>query len=202
MAYASNQELVLYTGSDDSNHAGQNNFGEIIVTTFSFHPDDGVPKTYPNRRRVFGIKEWLNTSGCDYLFTILPSCEATRGGHNLVLVAPLLVRKYIQQHPEIHFHSLHIYLDGAIKGQHRQFVRGDFPRITTLIEGFNKKRHSEKCGKKCVRIYCPKVVVAADNIANELYRTCTLADILEDSRKVMLDLNEIAERHQRLRHFS
>ena len=42
----------LYIGTDDSNHAGTNKKGEIIVATFSTHLEDSIAKNQINRREA------------------------------------------------------------------------------------------------------------------------------------------------------
>ena len=50
---------VLYIGADDSNHAGTNVKGEIVVATFSRLHEDSVVQEFPNRRDSYSTEKWL-----------------------------------------------------------------------------------------------------------------------------------------------
>src|SRR3989338_10701753 len=191
----------LYVGVDDSNHAGTNKKGEIIVATFSTHLEDSIAKNQINRREAGKAYGWAQSSGRDYLFTILTDERSRRCSYNLVLVAPLLVKEFLKKHSIDDSLNIGLYFDGPLKKYQKRFVCLDFPEHGASAEGFDKKNFSTQSGKKTPRIVYPNMVVIADTLAHDLYVTSRpLEQFLTDPHMVSLDQEEITARDYRLRH--
>ena len=90
---------TLYFGFDESNHAGPNKKGEIVVCPFSIDHKDSIVKEWPNRRCYPTIKKWLKEEGHDYRFTILTGEKYRYQGSakNLTAVAPNLTLEILTE---------------------------------------------------------------------------------------------------------
>ncbi|MDP3881816.1 MAG: hypothetical protein Q8Q31_02975 [Nanoarchaeota archaeon] len=190
----------IYVGTDDSNHAGTNKKGEIIVATFSIYHEDSIVKSQTNRREASKAYEWVRSPGRDYLFTILADERSRRCGYNLVLVAPLLVKEFLKRHQVDSPLAINLYFDGPLRGYQRRFVREDFPEHAIHVDGFDKKDFSIQSGKKTPRILSPNMVSMADTLAHDLYvASRSLEQCLTDSHMTSLVQEEMTARDFRLR---
>lgn len=185
---------AVYIGADDSNHAGTNVKGEIILVTFSHMPENEELKVYPNRRKI-KPEDWLN-EGNEYFFTILTSSDFRRKNYNLVLAAPLLIKKYFESRPKLKGSPIFCSLDGHVEEYHESFVENDLREFSesVSVKGYVKK------GRLGKRMPTPRVVYAADNLANFYFvnKVC-VGRVLSDERMVRLSLEELLNREKLLR---
>ena len=170
----SENENTLCFGFDESNHAGQNKKGEIIVCAYSPDQEDSIVKEWPNRRDYASVKEWLEKDGHDYRFKIFTGdkyrfqCSAI----NLTEATPDLILS-IMTEPGLNITippKIKLYFDGG--GFHRdqkEFLREHFGKLgmEVVVNNFIKKNKNES-GKIRKGPHCPKVVYLADILANHL----------------------------------
>lgn len=185
---------VIYIGVDDSNHAGTDMKGEIILVTFSLNSENGVPRVHPNRRRI-KPEAWLR-EGNEYRFTILTDPEFKRNNFNLVLAAPLIIKKYFEENPNLNPSRLSCSFDGLIDKCQEKFVAGDLIHICSdvSVRGYVKKGHRGK------RMPTPTAVYAADNLANYyLKNKICIGRVLSDERMIALPIEELLEREKMLK---
>ncbi|MBS3091055.1 hypothetical protein J4217_01235 [Candidatus Pacearchaeota archaeon] len=183
-----NSTISLISGADDSNHVGQNKKGEVIVVAFSTLKEDGLVIHQPYRRDISEAEKWLEKPERDYIFTLLtygpesPEFSVLSRPHNLVIVAPILVKEHLNRHRDLKLDSLKIFLDGAMKANHRQYIRNSFPEFTScVVDNFNKKQRTDQ-NKLCKKIECPKIVKMADTISNMLFGNISLDDLFHSEK--------------------
>lgn len=189
---------TLYIGVDDSNHAGKNKKGEIILATFSYNPFDGKVQRQSSRRDAQRVSSWIGETGHDYRFAILSDEDSRHRSYNVVLIAPLLIGAYLAEvRPKIS--RLSIACDGPVRKNHKQYIRVNFPEYTVQVEGFIKKSYHG--GKLQSSHIMPYVVSTADTWANWLY-TQPLETLATDNKIVALSSLVVAEKDQQIRRFS
>ena len=169
------EENTLYFGFDESNHAGPNKKGEIIVCAYSTEHADSLVKTWPNRREYSTVERWLDQEGHDFRFTILTG-EKYRyqsSATNLTGAAPDLILPILTD-PEVIFpypDKLKLYFDGGgFRREQREFLRRYFQDLgikEVIIDNFIKKNKNKR-GKTRKGPNCPKLVHLADILANHL----------------------------------
>lgn len=187
---------TLYIGIDDSNHAGQNKKGEIILATFSRDPDDGKAQRQNVRRDAHKASLWFNQKNHDYRFTILSDEDSRHRGYNVVLIAPLLIRAYLEEHcPDID--KLFIACDGPIRRNQKIYIEEHFSEYRVQAEGFIKKtHHNGKLQSSCI---APYVVTAADVWAHWLYSTQPLEALATSPKMVAISSVTVEECNQKIR---
>jgi hypothetical protein len=162
---------ILFSGFDDSNHAGSSK-GEIIVAVFSTIHEDSIVKPCLNRRDYSAVSEWLENPQRDYCFTILTAEKFRYSNQNLALVAPFLLREYLRKNIEFNPQKVKLYLDGRLDARGKSLIRANIgekiPTIPEIIidsfikKGKNRRGHIQKHPE------CPFLVYAADVLANQL----------------------------------
>ena len=178
----------LYVGVDDSNHAGANKKGEVLVAIFSYDARAGYVNFQPSRRDVQKVHAFLSQPGNDYRFTILSDDESRHRGYNVALVAPLLLRHYLQDHEPVR--EIVLACDGPLRGNQKRYLRDSFPEREVHAEGFIKKVHRPN-GKLQPGLHCPYVVVAADTLAHWMYGSLSLESLLGNPRMVPISQEEL-----------
>lgn len=174
---------VLYVGGDDSNHAGDAK-GEFIVAVFSLDYKDSLVQSFPNRRNISKVDEWLEKGG-DYRFTICTG-EIYKSSQNLPKIMPSLIENYLDQ-VDLDVRVIKSYLDGRLEGTEKRKMRSRLERIggmeKVVVKNFIKKR---RVGGRIVKgYYCPPLVWIADVLANSLYRhPGPISDLLEHEKMV------------------
>jgi len=162
---------TLYFGFDESNHAGQNRKGEIVVAVVSTLHEDSLIRYYSHHKTNV---DFLNLGGVyDYRFTLLMGEEYRHATSfkTLAEIAPFLVEPFL--HDELK--CLKLYFDGIMKKPQKNFLRARFPQIESIVvQDFVKKGKLSKASIKKKRdIACPRVVYLADSLAHALYLTPT-----------------------------
>ena len=176
----------LYCGFDDSNHAGNNPKGEIIVGVFSERAEDFNREKFHKRRDVEKALCFVSKKHRGYLFTQLPK-EADYLKHfNLPLVAPLFIKEYLARNSYgIEPTSLTLGFDGPIEKKWKNILEKDlemFPDVK--IEYFTGK----------TKRVCPISVYAADTISNWLFGLTFKEIVTEHSEMFNIPLETLAER--------
>lgn len=168
------EENILYLGFDESNHAGPNRKGEIVVCTYSSDHEDSLVKNWPNRRDSDLVSKWLEQEGHNYRFTILTGekYKYQSSATNLTGAAPDLVLPILTEpNSDIsNINKLKLYFDGGgFKREQKEFLRDHFRRfgLEVVIDNFVKKNKNSK-GKTRKGPRCPKLVYLADILASEL----------------------------------
>lgn|SRR3989338_6483728 len=187
----------LYIGVDDSNHAGQNKKGEIILATFSYDSIDGKVQRQSTRRDPGKVSSWLEQPNHDYRFTILSDEDSRHRGYNVVLIAPLLIKAHLAE-LQHRVSRLSILCDGPIRKHHKRYIKTHFEEYDINVEGFIKKSHHN--GKLQSSHIMPYVVAAADTWANWLY-TQSLETLTTDSKMIALSSLVVAEHDGQIRRF-
>jgi len=167
---------VMYFGLDESNHAGLDKKGEIVVCTYSSNQEDSIIQDWPNRRENSEIEKWLSQEDCGFNFTLLlgerykHQCSAinlTEAAPNLIL--HILTDPLSSSTPE----KIKIYFDGGgFNREQKNLLRNYFKEIgltDVVIDNFVKKNKTNREFRKGPR--CPKLVYLADIIANQLYHS-------------------------------
>lgn len=190
--------LKLAVGADDSNHAGPNKKGEIIVNVFSFVEEDFAIKHYSNRRDVERALKWTELEGRDYRYTILTDEASRHRRDNLVLVSSILTKAYLKD-KEINPKEIFFYLDGPIRKYEEYFIEQDFPEYDVSVKGFTKKSSFGRY-KSSKNLVGPLVIPIADTLANFLYSEKSLDNLLGDSHMVPISMQDIEERDAKLHH--
>tara|TARA_B100002003_G_C13862604_1_gene422195 strand:+ start:144 stop:683 length:540 start_codon:yes stop_codon:yes gene_type:complete len=173
---------VLYTGLDDSNHAGTSK-GEIIVSVFSSIQEDSLVRGWGNGRLTSSkLEEFFDNPQRDFRFTLLTDEKYRYSSQNLPQIAPHLINSYLNE-LDREVETLKIYLDGVLKSHERKNLRGKFIEFPNLVvDNFIKKR--KKKNKRIVKgHYCPKVVYVADSLANKLYKE-PIGKLLEHEKMI------------------
>jgi hypothetical protein len=163
---SNSEKKVLYVGADDSNHAGENVKGEIILATFSYNHADSLVRLHKNRRDQAATVDWIKTPGNYYLYTLLTEESYRRRGDNLPKILPFLVKRFLasNERPE----ALKLYLDGPLSWQDKDYLREEFKHIPkVVIANFIKKRNINGVLHK--RPICPNLVYIADNLAHGIF---------------------------------
>ena len=138
---------VMYFGLDESNHAGIDKKGEIVVCTYSSNQEDSIIRDWPNRRDASGIAKWLSQEDCGYYFTILTgerykhqcsSINLTEAAPNLIL--PILTEPNF---PSPTPNKIKIYFDGGgFDRDKKDLLRNyfkEFGLTEVIIDNFVKK---------------------------------------------------------------
>lgn len=165
---------TIYFGFDESNHAGPNRKGEIVVATYSISQEDSIVREWPNRRAYSKVEKWLEDLDNDYQFTILTGekyrCKSSAA--NLTEAAPRLVEQILTM-PENLFNpeKIKLYFDGGGFGrEQKEFLREHFKGLgidEVIVDNFIKKNKNRR-GKTRKGPRCPKLVYLADILANHL----------------------------------
>jgi hypothetical protein len=168
------EENILYFGFDETNHAGPNKKGEIVVCTYSSDHEDSLVKNWPNRRDSNLASKWLEQKGHNYRFTILTgekykyqssATNLTEAASNLIL--PILT----EPNSDIpNTNKLKLYFDGGgFKREQKESLRDHFGRLglEVVIDNFIKKNKNVR-GKTRKGPNCPKLVYLADILASHL----------------------------------
>ena len=179
----------MYFGLDESNHAGENRKGEIIVCTYSYDYDDSKKRKFPNTRDSSKLQKWLEQGGHGHRFTLLTGEDYRyqSSAINLIEAAPTLIEAIITSPdmPSIP-DTIKIYFDGGgFRREQKEYLRGYFKNLglkTVIVDNFIKKK-----GRKNKKFRkgpdCPRLIYMADILANNLYNTPT-GDLLADSNFV------------------
>lgn len=188
------KDSVFYIGADDSNHAGTNVKGEVILVTFSQDMDNIELRKNPNRRTL-SPQDWID-EGNDYRFAILTDTGFKKRNYNLVLAVPLVMREYFKQNPQLNPETLICALDGNVEKYQEEFFKRKIAGLcrSSYVKGFVKK------GLGAKRNPTPRAVYAADNLASYYFsnKLC-LGRVLNDERMVSLQLEELLEMDEELR---
>ncbi len=161
----------LIVGADDSNHAGTSK-GEIIVSTFSFLPEDSIVKKFRNTRDFEDTRHWLSFPNMDYRYALLTARRYRHNSQNLVEIVPFLIKEYIAEQ-NFAVKNLSIFLDGRLASGNRGYLKEifiGFAGIERVVDNFIKKKHNLG-GRIEKHPECPPVVYYADVLANYLYST-------------------------------
>lgn len=164
---------TLYFGYDDSNHAGPNRKGELVICLKSQNHLDSIVKNYPNTRNYGKFEEWLNEAPeNDYRFTILTG-EQYRfrpSSSNLIEAIPKLTTPFLT--PDVD--TIKLYLDGMLHKEERDFLRNYFPKLgnfnieKVIVNNFIKK--TPKNNKRFRKgPNCPRLVYLADVKVSSLF---------------------------------
>ncbi len=170
---------TLYFGFDESNHAGTNKKGEIVVAVFSIDHDDSLMREWPNTRRTSDFEKWLTFPGHDYRFTILTGDEYKyrSSAANLTEACQTLVTSVLTEpkspfpdyNPDIS--KIKLYFDGGGFGkEQKDFLRGYFKGLglsDVVVDNFIKKNKNNR-GKTRKGPRCPRLVYLADVISHPL----------------------------------
>jgi hypothetical protein len=173
---------VLIVGLDDSNHANGDSRGEILVGNFSQINDDSLVYCFPNRKRNDSYEEWLNLSLYrDYRFSLLTS-ELSRKAHtHLPFVAPIFVKSYLEQKPDVIVKKIKIYLNGDLPKTFRKKIR-------EALIGFRGIENVVVDSFRTNSLEYPPVVYFADVLASQINRTRTTpAELFKDKKIISLD---------------
>jgi len=175
----------LIVGVDDSNHAGDDRVkGEIDFATFSYRSSDAEIAKFPNRRNYQGFLDWISNEGRDYRFMLLKSNKFRHRLNNLIVAAPLLVEKFIEEN-HLLVESLEVYLDGILKLNEKAQLIHDLQKRTgienIISKGFVKKQKVESNTIK--RYLCPEVVYRADTGAN-MFFTKPFKELVSDPKYI------------------
>ncbi|MCU0642049.1 MAG: hypothetical protein MUF61_00515 [archaeon] len=157
--------IELYIGADDSNHAGTEIEGEIVLTTFSLLYEDSIVGTFKNSREYAAALRWMSqfpAPARDYRFTVLLEEKWRHSALNLTEVSPLLVRAYLKDNPDLKVDTLKLYLDGYMSSQGKRHLRHEFRDLNHfVVDNFIKKGRNRN-GRMSKRPRCPPVVYMAD----------------------------------------
>ena len=176
---------VICFGLDESNHAGENRKGEIVVCTYSYDIEDSKKRKFPNTRNFSKLQKWLSEEGHGHRFTLLTGenyrCQSS--AINLTETAPRLIEEILTdpKNPYPIPDTLKIYFDGGgFKREQREYLRDYFKELgfkQVIVDNFIKKKGSKnrKVGKGRFRKgpECPGVLYMADVLANHLHNTTT-----------------------------
>ncbi len=174
---------VICFGFDESNHAGENPIGEIVVGTYSYDLEDSKKRKFPNTRDSSKLQKWLEEEGHGYKFTLLLGEEyATRSSaKNLTETSPRLIEEILTdpKNPYPIPDTIKIYFDGGgFRREQREYLRNYFKDLgfkEVIIDNFIKKKGSKnrKHRKGSFRKGpdCPRVLYMADILANDLYNS-------------------------------
>jgi hypothetical protein len=174
----------IYFGFDDSNHGGQNAQEEIIVIVASEHQPDFLHRRFPNRRDLSLASRSFGQHSRRYYFTTLPKDSRFSAHFNLPLLAPSLIRHYLEEHPGIEPYKIYLGFDGPVLKNWREVLEQDFPEYDLEIEIFTGRTKRN----------CSLPVYLADTLANDLFRR-SFGEVVSDSEHfVPIRLEEIAER--------
>jgi len=183
------KEIILYVGGDDSNHAGKIR-GEILVATFSVLEGDDEIVRLGNKRDYEGALRYMSERGRDWRFTVRAGDQYRHGSQNVPFVLPTLINHYLHGFRG-DVSGVCAYVDGELKscerGKFIETVMG-LPCAESVsnvsVSGFVKKRFARGTGFS-KRYECPKLVWAADSIANGLFRKCSISDLFSH-RKIIV----------------
>ena len=111
------EKEVIYFGLDESNHAGLNRKGEIVVCTYSLDHEDSIIKEWPNRRSFSTMEKWLAQENHYFKFTLLTGekYKYQRSATNLTEATPRLILPILTD-PNSPFsvpEKIKIYFDGG-----------------------------------------------------------------------------------------
>jgi len=171
---------TLYFGFDESNHAGTNKKGEIVVAVFSVEHEDSIVRNWPNSRRNSELEKWLNHQGHDYRFTILTGEEYKykSSASNLTEAAQTLVTSVLtepispfSQDTPLNVNCIKIYFDGGgFRKDQKDLLRDYFKNFgltDVIVDNFIKKNKNNG-GKIRKGPKCPRLVYLADILSHPL----------------------------------
>jgi len=185
--------LTLYAAGDDSNHAGKTG-GEILVATFSILEGDDAIVKLGNKRNVERALRYVSEEGRDWRFTVRAGDQYRHYSQNVPFVLPTLIHHYL--------HSINGFLkeritevcafaDGEVKRHEQErFIETimHLPEAEYIervsISGFVKKRFSRGSGFS-KQYECPRLVWAADSIANHLFRKSSVEALFKHPKMIV-----------------
>lgn len=169
------EENTLYFGFDESNHAGPNKKGEIVICTYSTEQEDSIVKNWPNRREYSLVDKWLKQEGHDFRFTILTgeNYRYQSSAINLTGAAPNLVLAVLTESTSnfSNTENIKLYFDGGgFKREQKEFLKNYFYNLgikEVIVDNFIKKNKNQR-GKTRKGPKCPKLIHLADILASHL----------------------------------
>lgn len=165
---------TLYVGIDDSNHGNKAKPAEVILATFSIYPTDSYiqDKIVKRRRNHAEAISWLELPERDYRFTVLTDPLFATRIYNIPLVAPFLIKDYLNGNPDIN--SLEIHIDGAILPVYRDKLTEELREFSDDVQVSNfVKAKVQSFGprrKLCTHQMRSLLIHHADILANALTR--------------------------------
>lgn len=173
---------LLCCGCDDSNHNESNIYGrrdldgyEINLATFSLFGDDGEYRKFKNRRNCrdlerdkiyIDVDKWMGAVGRDYRFIAIESKQAMMDS-NIPWTFPILLRNYLNSVP-YNFKNIRVYIDGRLEKDDKKNILSYFPDFPNMKVCTIVKKRVGKVMPKVLK--CPKVLWAADILANKIWR--------------------------------
>jgi hypothetical protein len=196
---------TLIIGVDESNHAGANKKGEIVVASFSYFLGDEEKISCSSEREFYTWLELFNHPPNfnflrDFRFALLMGRKYNQYS-NLPYTLPFLVKDFLKtrrERPDL----LHIHLDGHLEREDKERMESEISKLTKCeikTKNYIKKRFGnlrkakiKKRGGSIIRTqkivykgrYCPKIVVISHLIANNIYSSGTIEERLKDSRYI------------------
>ncbi|MEK6877997.1 MAG: hypothetical protein AABY22_00235 [Nanoarchaeota archaeon] len=177
------KDSVLVCCGDESNHGGiKNEYGEVVVVTFSQNTEDFTQINFQNKRDYNLAQQWLKNNLRDYLFTVLIGPHFKHTYSNLPFAVPRLVDEYLTR-KNLHPSKIGIFVDGELRRDDLIELKKHYKKISKIhVRGVRKEKSN---GKEI--IYCPPGLFVADNLSNKLFNSkISLETLLKDSRFVAI----------------
>jgi hypothetical protein len=186
----------LYVGGDESNHGNRKKKGEIIVAVFSTLDEDKEIVKLGNKRDYSEALSYASKEGRDWLFTIRAG-DQYFGKNNLPLVIPTLLQYYLEKNQNLcsELKEISVFIDGELRKKFIEDFKKDIRNVTpvclekVVVKGFTKKRFEQNGFSKGYE--CPKLIWAADSIANYLLSKCSPIQRLFEHPKMIHPLIDI-----------
>jgi hypothetical protein len=193
---------TLYVGFDEAGHASRDSSrGEVVVAFYSLDPNDARPLIFSRDRKSRDAQTHLILAQNNHFFTKIPTATANESESNLMLVAPLLLDKCIEeaQSKGIEIGQFGIYFDGAAPNFCNSVFYEDmainFSSLPcTAIQHF--KKNNKRRSNAHAFVKCPRVVYCADQRAHALYTV--FRELEEYGRLVSLPEGYIEKRTSEL----
>ncbi len=152
---------MLCVGVDDTNHANNNQRGDLFSATFSLEQKDIIPEERKNRRYSCEVINWVDRN--DYRFTQLIDDRLRRFKPLTPFFSCFLISSYLKD-LKISPENIEIRIDGEIERYQEAWIKDYFRTFDCNVNVKNLVKPNKG------RMSCSTVLYAADILSRYINR--------------------------------